>query len=108
MITSSDLIRLPYTRDLTEGGIAYALHSLPYIYNRSGGSPYDRLRRVVAGAVVELAFRRYLAEQKIPFEVKEAAPFTERDRYDVSLGGRRCDQILSDQPSRADLANAAQ
>ena len=91
MITASDLIHLPYTRDLTEGGIAYALRSLPYIYNRMGGSSYDPLRRVIASAAVQLAFRRYLSEQNIPFEVKGAAPFTEHDRYDVSLGGRRCD-----------------
>lgn len=91
MITSSDLLHLPYTRDLTEGGIAYALHSLPYIYNRIGGSAYDRLRRVVASAAVELAFRRYLAEQNIAFDVKSAMPFTEHERHDVSLGGCRCE-----------------
>ena len=91
MISPSDLLHLPYTRDLTEGGIAYAVHSLPYTYNRMGGSPYDRLRRIVAGVAVELAFRRYLSEQNIPFDVMGATPFTEPDRYDVSLGGRRCD-----------------
>jgi hypothetical protein len=46
---------------------------------------------VVASAAVQLAFRRYLVEQKIPFEVKSAVPFTEHDRYDVSLSGRRCE-----------------
>ena len=91
MISVSDLIHLPYTRDLTEGGIAYAVRSLPYTYNRMGGSSYDRLRRIVAGVAVELAFRRYLSEQNIPFDVMGATPFTEPDRYDVSLGGRRCD-----------------
>ena len=91
MISAPDLLHLSYTRDLTEGGIAYALHSLPYKFHRAGGSPYERLRRVVAGAVVELAFRRYLSEQNIPFEVKGALPFTEHDRYDVTLGGRRCE-----------------
>jgi len=91
MLNISDLIHLPYTRDLTEGGIAYALRSLPYTYNRMGGSPYDRLRRIAAGVAVELAFRRYLAEQDVPFDVKGATPFTEPDRYDVSLGRRRCD-----------------
>jgi hypothetical protein len=40
---------------------------------------------------VELAFRRYLSEQNIPFDVKSAAPFTDPNQYDVSLGGRRCD-----------------
>jgi hypothetical protein len=91
MLSTSDLLHLPYTRDLTEGGIAYAVRSLPYTYNRMGGSPYDRLRRIVAGVAVELAFRRYLSEQNIPFDVMGATPFTEPDRYDVSLGGRRCD-----------------
>src|SRR5574339_661316 len=91
MIGVSDFIHLPYTRDLTEGGIAYAVRSLPYTYNRMGGSPYERLRRIVAGVAVELAFRRHLSEQNIPFDVKGATPFTDPDRYDVSLGGRRCD-----------------
>ncbi len=91
MIGVNDFIRLPYTPDLTEGGIAYALRSLPYAFDRAASSPYDRLRRVVASAAVELAFRRYLGEQNIPFEVKGAAPFTEPERYDVSLGGHRCD-----------------
>jgi hypothetical protein len=40
---------------------------------------------------VELAFRRYLSEQNIPFEIKEAMPFTEHEHYDVSLGGCRCE-----------------
>ena len=88
---SAELLRLPYTRDLTEGGIAYALHSLPRVHQRPGDLLYDRLRRTVAGAAVELAFRRHLVEQNIPFEVKGAAPFTEPDRYDVTLGGRRCE-----------------
>ena len=91
MISSSDFIHLPYTRDLTEGGIAYAIRSLPYTYNRMSGSAYDRLRRIVAGVAVELAFRRYLSEQNIPFDVKGALPFTDPNQYDVSLGGRRCD-----------------
>jgi len=91
MISTSDFVHLPYTRDLTEGGIAYAVRSLPYTYNRMGGSPYDRLRRIVAGVAVELAFRRHLSDQNIPFDVKGATPFTDPDRYDVSLGGRRCD-----------------
>ncbi len=91
MISASDLLKLPYTPDLTEGGIAYATRSLPYTYDRMGGSLYSRLRRIVGGVAVELAFRRYLGEQGIPFEVKGATPFTEPDRYDVALGGHRCD-----------------
>jgi hypothetical protein len=91
MLNPTDILRLPFTPDLTEGGIAYAVRSLPYTYDRMGGSPYDRLRRIAAGVAVELAFRRYLSEQNIPFDVKGATPFTDPDRYDVSLGGHRCD-----------------
>lgn len=90
-MNSTSLLRLPFLRDLTEGGIAYAVRSLPHTYNRMGGSPYDRLRRIVAGVAVELAFRRHLTQNEIPFDVKGATPFTDPDRYDVSLGGHRCD-----------------
>ena len=91
MISAAELLPLRCTHDLVEGGIAYALHALPYSFNREGGSTYDRLRRLVAGAAVELAFRRHLSEQGIPFGVKSAIPFTDHRRYDVMLGGRRCE-----------------
>ncbi|MFH1523372.1 MAG: hypothetical protein ABIF04_00235 [Chloroflexota bacterium] len=91
MIASSDLVHILYTPDLSEGGIAYACRSLAYTYDRMGGSPIDRMRRIVAGVAVELAFRRYLVEQAVPFDVLGATPFTDPDRYDVSLGGHRCD-----------------
>jgi len=91
MVSVSDVLQLPYTHDLTEGGIAYALRSLPYTFQQGNSSAYDRLRRAVAGTAAELAFRRYLSDQNIPFEVKGALPFTEHERYDVTLGGRRCE-----------------
>ena len=91
MITAADFICIPYTPDLTEGGISYACRSLPHTYDRMGGSPFDRLRRIVVGISVELAFRRYLMQQNTPFRVRGATPFTDPDRYDVSLGGHRCD-----------------
>ncbi|GAB4505118.1 MAG: hypothetical protein Fur0043_21130 [Anaerolineales bacterium] len=105
MLAASDFLRLPYTPDLSEGGIAYAVRSLPYTYNRMGGSAFERLRRIVAGVAVELAFRRYLNQQDIPYDVKGATPFTLPDRYDVSLGGHRCD-IKSFLISRRDQINA--
>jgi hypothetical protein len=91
MLTTSDFLHLSFTPDLTQGGIAYAIRSLPYTYDRMGGSPFDRLRRIVAGVAVELAFRRHLSQGDIPYDVKGATPFTDPDRYDVSLGGHRCD-----------------
>jgi hypothetical protein len=91
MIDVSDFVRLPYTPDLTAGGIAFALRSLPYSSQPAERSAYDRLRRVVAEAAVEIAFRRYLSDQTIPFDVKAALPFCGHDRYDVMLDGRRCE-----------------
>lgn len=91
MPSPADFLRLPYTPDLTEAGIAYALRSLAYSYEREGRSPYGRLRRLVANVAVELAFRRYLTQENIPFEVKASTPFSDRERFDVVLNGRRCD-----------------
>jgi hypothetical protein len=85
------LIHLPYTQDLTEGGIAYALRSLSYIYERTGTPLYNKLRRTVANVAVQLAFRRYLTNQNVEFEVKASRPFTEAERYDVFLSKYRCD-----------------
>ncbi len=91
MIRPEDLVVLPHSVDLTQAGIAYACRSLPHTYDRMGGSPFDRLRRIVAGVGVELAFRRHLTAENVPFDVLGATPFTEPDRYDVALGGRRVD-----------------
>ncbi len=91
LINASDFVCLAYTPDLTEGGISYACRSLPHTYDRMGGSSFDRLRRIVVGIAVEVAFRRYLTQQGVPFDVKGATPFTDPDRYDVSLAGHRCD-----------------
>jgi hypothetical protein len=91
MIEVSDLLHLPYTPDLTEGGIAYACRSLATTSERMGSSPLDSLRRIVGGVAAELAFRRTLSEQGIPFGVLGATPFTHPEQYNVSLGGHRCD-----------------
>lgn len=91
MVTASDFINIPYTPDMTQGGIAYACKSLHYTYNRMGSSPYKRLQRIVAGVAVELAFRRHLVQMKVPHNNFGATPFTNPDRYDIAIGGRRCD-----------------
>lgn len=91
MITAEDLIHISYTSDLSLGAVAYACRSLNFTYDRMGGSTYDRLRRIAAGVAVELAFRRHLTEHEVPYDVFGATPFTEPDRYDVAIAGRRCD-----------------
>ncbi|MCA2001703.1 MAG: hypothetical protein LDL51_07555 [Chloroflexi bacterium] len=85
MLSPSDLLRLPYSPDLTEGGIAYALLSLQY-----GEFSWENLQNRTARAIVEIAFRRFLFQQGVPFEARPTAPFSAPLRYDVHLGGRRC------------------
>lgn len=84
-------LRLPYDVSLTVAGIEYAKKSLHYTYNRMGLNPAARLRKIVAGVAVELAFRRWLEAQRVPYDLLGATPFTEPDRYDLRLAGRRCD-----------------
>jgi hypothetical protein len=91
MLSVSDFIRLPYRDELTAAGLTYALRSLPYTYDRMGGDPYARLRRITAGTAAELAFRRLLDQRQVPYDTFGATPFSEPDRYDAALGGRRCD-----------------
>jgi hypothetical protein len=89
MITTSDLIQLRHTSDLTEGGIAHAMSRLPYSFDHAIN--YQRLRHVVANAAVQIAFCRHLSLQNIPFEVQPAPSFTDFERYDISLNNRRCE-----------------
>ena len=84
-LVPADLIRLPYTPDLTRAGIAYACRSLPYTYDRMGGSSFDRLRRIVVGVAVAVAFRRLLAERRIPHDTLGTTPFTDPDRIRVTI-----------------------
>ena len=85
------ILRLPYDATLTRAGIEYAKKSLHYTYNRMHLGAGARLRKIVAGVAVELAFRRWLEAQGVRYDLLGATPFTEKDRYDLRLGGRRCD-----------------
>ncbi len=91
MLTADDLVRLPYDDSLTRAGIEYAKKSLHYTYDRMGLPAAARLRKIVAGVAVELAFRRWLEAQGARYDLLGATAFTEKDKYDLRLGGRRCD-----------------
>ena len=93
LLKASDLIQLPYTPDLSNGGIAYACRWLAGTYAHIGESPAERLRRCAGAAAVELAFRRYLSGQAVPFEVRDGTPFSQPEHYRLALGGHRCDII---------------
>lgn len=91
MVTAADLLHLPFDDAFTRAGVAYAKTSLHFTYDRMGLNLGARLRKIVAGVAVEQAFRRWLQANGVPFDQLGATPFTEKDRYDLRLGGRRCD-----------------
>ena len=91
MLSPASILRLPYDRSLTLGGIEYAKKSLHYTYNRMRLSVAARLRKIVVGVAVELAFQRWLDENQVPYDRLGLTAFTEKDKYDLRLGGRRCD-----------------
>jgi hypothetical protein len=109
MLSPAQVLRLPYDASLTLAGIEYAKKSLHYTYNRMGLTPPARLRKIVAGVAVELALRRWLEAERLPYDLLGATPFTEKDRYDLCLGGRRCDVksfFISDRPRISALRHA--
>jgi hypothetical protein len=97
MIEADDFIHLPYTPELTQAGIAYATRALPL--PPSASQPGEqrriptarRLQQLVAGVAVELALRRYLNQENIPYDVLGSMPFSEPDKFELSFGGRRVD-----------------
>ena len=91
MIKPPDIIHLPFTTDLTEGGIAFSCRSLASSSNLNETLTPDRLRDLVGGMATELAFKRSLSEQGVPFHVLGPTPFSYPNHFDVSLGGHRCE-----------------
>jgi len=106
MLSPTSILRLPYDRSLTHAGIEYAKKSLHYTYNRMRLDPAARLRKIVTGVAVELAFRRWLDANGVSYDLLGATAFTEKDKYDLRLGGRRCDLksfLISDRAKISEL-----
>lgn len=91
MLATPDILHLAYDDTLTRAGVEYAKKSLHYTYDRMHLNSGARLRKIVAGVAVELAFRRWLDASEVPYDLLGATHFTLRDKYDLRLGGRRCD-----------------
>lgn len=104
MLTHTDLVSLPFTSDLTMGGIALACRSLSKAYEPKNGSQVDLIRRIISNMAAELAFRRLLGEQSIPYRVLNPTPFTDPDHYDVCLAGHRITLVSTLITSRPHIA----
>lgn len=91
MLSSSDLILLPYDPQFSIAGVQYARDSLDSTYNRRQLPNGERLRKIVASVGFEMAVRRWLENEDVPYERLGATAFTETDKFDLAIGGRRCD-----------------
>ncbi len=91
MLSPSDLIVLPYDPQYSRAGVQYARDSLHFTYNRMKLNTADRLRKIVAGIAFEMAARRWLEAQGVAYSRLGATAFTDPDRFDLAIGGRRCD-----------------
>jgi len=91
MVSPEDFIKPIYTPDLTQAGITFACKTMPLSPAQTSGSIYPRLRHTVAEVVVELAFRRYLDQEKIPHQHLAVTPFSDPERSEIAIGGRRCE-----------------
>ncbi len=103
MLTASDILRLPFTPELTQAGIAYTLQALPQMYTVSGLPTYNQLRHTIIETATELAFRRYLTSGNIPHTISPINPFTSPNKADVYLGNRRCEAICQMITRRQDI-----
>lgn len=90
MLNSSDFIKLKYSPDLTQAGIAYTCRSFSQSSNRRSDTRFVRIRQNIANLAVEIAFRRYLADREIPHALIKKKPISDPDFYKVTLGGRIC------------------
>lgn len=98
MLSITDIHQLEYTPDLTSTGVKYVLDALTLSNKGSKGADFDSLRDWVGKKAAELAFRRYLNEQKVPHDLLQTRSFGRNEEYSIQLGGRQCrliNQVIS-------------
>lgn len=93
MLTASDLVHIEFTKQMTQAGIAYAIHTLITRRDFKASRNYDRLRSDIVDIAVELAFRRHLSSQGIPHDSHVDRPFTRPELQSLFIGGRKCEII---------------
>jgi len=89
-VTAADFIHLPYTADLTRAGILYACQSLAQAQRQIKVNPIHALRTLVVTAAVDVAFRRYLSQQGVPYQTLNVTPFSQPGHSEIILEKRRC------------------
>lgn len=90
MLTSGDLIHLPFTSDLTQAGVDYTCRLFTHTGASLAATPLQ-WQSAVSDKAAELAFRRLLGELDVPYASTWSTPFSDPDRSYITLGGHRCE-----------------
>jgi hypothetical protein len=106
MLTSADILVLPYDEQFSRAGVQYARDSLHTAYHRFKNETPDRLRTTVAGIAFEMATRRWLEAASIRYDRLGATTLSDPNRFDLAIGGRRFDlkcHLICDKSKIAEL-----
>src|SRR5574340_1214017 len=103
MLTAADIVRLPFTDDLADAGIEYAVRSLAHSSVQSGKHNHYSLYHTAGDFAAEVAFRRFLNQQGVRFRTEAVMPFRGAEGFQVVIGRRRCQikSLLVTNPQRA-------
>lgn len=91
MLIPADIAILPYDGQFSRAGAQYARGSLHFAAAWSKSEDTGYLRRIVSGIAFEMATRRWLEAASIRYDRLGATALTSPDRFDLAIGGRRCD-----------------
>ncbi len=106
MLDTNDFLALPFDEQFARAGAQYARDSLHFRYSRLQACTAEHLRAIVTGIAFEMATRRWLEAGAIRYDRLGATTLTASDRFDLAIGGRRCDlraNLISDRSQIAAL-----
>jgi len=88
-ISSEEVIHLPWDESLTLAGVTYVQNTLSRILGVGPWPSASGLRGLVASLASDLALRRWLDGEQVPYTLIGDEPFTRPARPRLVLGGRR-------------------
>jgi len=92
MVTADDIAAVDVQPGMLTAGVQYAERSLHFTFNRMGlADPYKRVGNIIAGIVMEEAFRHLLDTHGVKYDLLGRTHFTQKDRYDAGIAGNRYD-----------------
>ena len=83
-----DWVQWPIDASLTMAGITYACQTLSKQIALHKSPNLQQIRSIVPQISTELAVRRWMEKERLPYKLHEDQPFTHPSRPSIILGGR--------------------